>query len=102
MVAVISMCVAALLTDTTRTDPLTLTLGSDHLNHWFKSACHPVSQSTHHGNSRMVTDLVELIMLSRLSRAAEMGSKIVSLFGIRILSTFMLITATSIAWLGQL
>lgn len=103
MVAVISMCVAALLTDTTRTDPgitpysWVQIISITGLNLLAILSANPLTMAI----AWMVTDLVELIMLSRLSRAAEMGSKIVSLFGIRILSTFMLITATSIAWLGQ-
>ncbi len=42
-----------------------------------------------------------LYSLLRLSKAAELSSKIVNLFAIRIFSTFMLITATSIAWQGE-
>ena len=103
MVAVLGMCVAALLTDTTRTESgispyswvqMILITG---LNLLAILAANPLTMAI----AWMLIDLVELFMLLRLSKAAELGSKIVNLFGIRILSTFMLITATSIAWQGQ-
>jgi hypothetical protein len=103
MVAVLSMCVAALLTDTTRADPgitpnsWVQIISITSLNLLAILAANPLTMAI----AWMITDLVELIMLLRLSKAAELGPKIIGLFGIRILSTFMLITATSIAWQGQ-
>lgn len=103
MVAVLGMCVAALLTDTTRADPgitpysWIQTVSITGLNLLAILAGNPLTLAL----AWMLIDLVELLTLLRLSKAAELGSKIVSLFGIRILSTFMLITATSIAWQAQ-
>jgi len=103
MVAVLSMCVAALLTDTTRADPgitpysWVQTVLITALNLLAILAANPLTMAI----AWMFTDLVELSILLRLSKAAELGPKIISLFGIRILSTFMLTTATSIAWQGQ-
>lgn len=103
MVAVLSICVAALLTDTTRAEPgitpysWSQTLSITALNLIAILAANPLTMAI----AWMITDLVELFVLLRLSKAAELGSKIVSLFTIRIFSTFMLITATSIAWQGQ-
>lgn len=103
MVAVLSMCMAALLTDTTRTDPgitpysWIQTVSITGLNLLAILAANPLTMAI----AWMLTDLVELLTLLRLSKGAELSSKIVSLFGIRILSTFMLVTATSIAWQGQ-
>lgn len=103
MVAVLSMCVAALLTDTTRTQSVVMpyswsqTISIAGLNLLAILAANPLTMAI----AWMLTDLIELYTLLRLSKAAELGAKIVALFSIRIFSTFMLITATSIAWQGQ-
>lgn len=103
MVAVLSMSVAALLTDTTRSDPgitpysWAQTISITGLNLLAILAANPLTMAI----AWMVTDLVELLTLVRLSKAAELGSKIVSFFSIRILSTFMLTIAASVAWQGQ-
>lgn len=103
MVAVLGICVAALLTDTTRADPginpysWVQTVSITGLNLFAILAANPLTMAI----AWMVTDLVELFTLLGLPKSTELGLKIISLFGIRILSTFMLITATSIAWQGQ-
>lgn len=100
MVAVLSMCVAALLTDTTRADPgittssWSLSILLTGLNLFAILAANPLTMAI----AWMVTDLVELVTLVRMSTTHEFMSGSANLFSIRILSTFLLLTATSIAW----
>ena len=103
IVAVLSMCVAVLLTDTTRTDE---TIRSDSwvrvvsvtgLNLIAILAANPLTMAI----AWMLIDLFEVLSLLRLSRASQLGSRITTAFGIRILSTFMLIIAASSNWLGD-
>lgn len=103
LVAAMSMGVAVLLTDTTRADTgltafswvrvLTVT----GLNIFAILAANPLVMAI----SWMLVDLVDILSLMRLSSAAELGSKITSAFGIRLLSTFMLIFATAASWQVQ-
>jgi len=100
LVAMLSMAVAVLLTDTTRADEaitpyswfrvLTVTT----LNLISILAANPLTMAL----SWMLIDLVDILSLLRLSRASELGSKITSAFGIRLLSTFMLVFATANTW----
>lgn len=100
MVAVLTMCVASILTDTTRADP------SVTPHSWAQTIAITVLSlaSILSANSLtmalfwMLIDLFELFSLLRLSRATELSANILTLFGVRLLSTFMLINATSIAW----
>ena len=103
MVAVLTMCVASILTDTTRADPSvtphswaqTITITVLSLASILSS--NPLTMSIFW----MLIDLFELFSLLRLSRATELSTKILTLFGVRIISTFMLITATTIAWRAE-
>ena len=100
IVAVLSMSVAVLLTDTTQADETTShsswmrVLSVTALNMVAILASNPITMAI----SWMAIDLVEVASLLRLSRASKLGSKITSAFGIRILSTFLLIIAASNSW----
>lgn len=100
LVAILSMAVAVLLTDTTRMDAgltpyswirvLTITA----LNLISILAANPLTMTI----SWMLIDLVDILALLQHSSASQLGSKITSAFGIRLLSTFMLIFATANTW----
>lgn len=100
LVAILSMAVAVLLTDTTRMEAgitpyswlrvLTITA----LNLISILAANPLAMAI----SWMLIDLVDILSLLQLSSASQLGSKITSAFGIRLLSTFMLVFATANTW----
>lgn len=100
MVAALSMAVAVTLTDTTRANVKTkpdawvrvITITA--LNLISILAANPLTMAI----SWMLVDLFDIFSLLRLSNAAKLGTKIRSVFGIRILSTFMLVFATSVSW----
>lgn len=99
MVAVIAMCVAMILTHTTRANqkfsPFTWSwaLVVTSLNLVAILSANPLTMAM----SWMLIDIVELFSLMRLSNASELGSKVVTAYGFRLLSTITLVTATAIA-----
>ena len=100
LVAIISMTVAILLTDTTRVDESVTpyawlrVLMITALNLISILAANPLTMAI----SWMLIDMVDILSLLGLSKASELGSKITTAFGIRLLSTFMLVFATALAW----
>jgi hypothetical protein len=99
MVAVIAMCVAMILTHTTRANqefsPHTWSwaIVVTSLNLVSILAANPITMAI----SWMLIDLVELFSLLSLSNASKLGSKVVTTFGFRLLSTITLVFATAIA-----
>ena len=103
MVAVLTICLASLLTHTTRTGSgvntfsWTQILITTALNLIAILAANPLTMAI----AWMLTDLVELFSTLRLAQETETGSKVVNLFSIRLLSTLVLMVATAFAWRNE-
>lgn len=100
MVAVLTICLASLLTHTTRTGSgvntysWTQILITTALNLIAILAANPLTMAI----AWMLTDLVELFSTLRLAQETESSIKVVNLFTTRILSTLLLMVATAFAW----
>ena len=103
MVAILTICLASLLTYTTRTGEgvntysWTQILITTALNLIAILAANPLTMAI----AWMLTDLVELFSTLRLSQETETSSKVINLFSIRLLSTLVLMVATAFAWRSE-
>lgn len=103
MVTILTICLASLLTYTTRTGTgvsiysWTQVLITTALNLIAILAANPLTMAI----AWMLTDLVELFSTLRLSQETETGSKVINLFSIRLLSTLVLMVATAFAWRSE-
>ncbi len=100
LVTALSMALAVLLTDTTRADatvtPLSWVrlLAVTGLNLIAILAANPLTMAV----SWMMVDLVDIMSLMKITKATDLSAKITSAFGIRLLSSFLLVFATAVAW----
>jgi len=100
MVAVLVLCIAVILTDSSRTSTATTpntwagSLAITGLNLISIMSKNPLTMAI----AWSLVDLAVLIYLLILTRSPEMTGKITTFYGIRLMSTFVLVAATSVGW----
>lgn len=100
MVAILALCIAVILTDSSRAsaqaNPTTwaAALGLTGLNLISVMSKSPLTMAI----AWAITDLVELIYLLNFLRGSESTSKVTTIYGVRLISTVVLVAATAVGW----
>jgi len=100
MVAILALCIAVILTDSSRsssnTSPATwaAALALTGLNLVSVMSKGPLTMAI----AWALTDLVELSFMLNLLRSSGTTAKVTSAYGVRLISTFVLVTATAVGW----
>ncbi len=100
MVAILALCIAVILTDSSRAStnatPTTwaAALALTGLNLIAVMSRGPLTMAI----AWAITDLVELIYLLNFNRSSGSKSNITAIYGVRLISTFVLVAATAVGW----
>lgn len=100
MVAILALCIAVILTDSSRASTNTAptnwsaALALTGLNLVSVLAKSPLTMAI----AWAITDLVELIYVLSFTRSPGSNPKVTTVYGVRLISTFVLITATAVGW----
>ena len=100
MVAILTLCIAVILTDSSRSSTNTsptnwaAALALTCLNLVSVLARGPFTMAI----AWAITDLVELIYVLVFARSSESSGKVTTTYGVRLISTFVLLAATAVGW----
>ncbi len=100
MVAILALCIAVILTDSSKASTNTTptnwaaALALTGLNLVSVMAREPLTMAV----AWAVTDLVELIYILNLLRSPGSNPKVTTAYGVRLISTFVLVAATAVGW----
>ena len=100
MVAILALCIAVILTDSSRasssTTPATWSaaLALTGLNLISVMSRGPLTMAV----AWAITDLVELLYMLNFLRNTGSTSKVTTVYGVRLISTFVLVAATAVGW----
>jgi len=100
VVAILALCIAVILTDSSRTSTNTTpanwaaALALTGLNLVSVMARGPLTMSI----AWAITDLVELIYVLTFLRDSGSDGKVTTVYGVRLISTFVLVAATAVGW----
>lgn len=100
IIAILALCIAVILTDSSRastnTTPTTwaAALALTGLNLMSVMSKSPMTMAI----AWSITDLVELLFMLNLLRNSEATGKITTVYGVRLISTFVLVIATAVGW----
>ena len=100
MVAILALCIAVILTDSSRASSNTsptnwaAALALTGLNLVSVMARGPLTMAI----AWAVTDLVEMIYVLNFLRSPGANGKVTTVYGVRLISTFVLVAATAVGW----
>jgi hypothetical protein len=100
MVAILALCIAVILTDSSRASTNTTptnwaaALALTGMNLFSVMAKGPLTMAI----AWAVTDLVELIYVLNIIRSSVSTGKVTTIYGVRLMSTFVLVAATAVGW----
>jgi hypothetical protein len=100
MLAILALCIAVILTDSSRTSTNTTpttwaaALALTGLNLISVMSKGPMTMAV----AWAITDLVELIYLLNFNRGSGSTGKVTTVYGVRLISTFVLVAATAVGW----
>lgn len=100
MVAILALCIAVILTDSSRastnTTPTTwaAVLALTGLNLFSVMSRDPLTMAI----AWSITDLVELFFMLSFLRNSGLTGKVTTVYGVRLISTFVLVAATAVGW----
>jgi hypothetical protein len=100
MVAILALCVSVILTDSSRTSTNTTpttwaaALALTGLNLIAVMSRGPLTMAI----AWAVTDLVELVYVLIIQRSSGSTGKVTTTYGVRLISTFVLVAATAVGW----
>ncbi len=100
MLAILALCIAVILTDSSRAstqaNPTTwaAALALTGLNLISVMSKDPLTMAI----AWAVTDVVELVYVLTFSRNSGSTNKVTTIYGVRLISTFVLVAATAVGW----